>query len=86
MLKMSKMIFLMQRSKFILQSKVKTILISVTDITQQADKFHGSPVVANWLIYFMPQASFYTPWKHKTISGFQIFSGSIERDKRHEMG
>ena len=47
MLKMSKMIFLMQRSKFILQSKVKTILISVTDITQQADKFHGSPVLAN---------------------------------------
>ena len=30
--------------------------------------------------------SFYTPWKHQKTRGFLMFSRSIERDKRHEMG
>ena len=42
--KMSKMTFLIYRSKLILLSEVQTIFVSVTDIFQQADKFHGSPV------------------------------------------
>ena len=38
------------------------------------------------LAFFIPQVSFYTPWKHKQTSGFQMFSGDIEREKLHEMG
>ena len=38
------------------------------------------------LALFTSEVSFYTPWKHKQTSGFQMFSGGIEREKLHEMG
>ena len=37
------------------------------------------------LIHFMPSVSFYTLRKHQKTSGFLMFSGSTEKDQRHEM-
>ena len=33
-----------------------------------------------------PQVSFYTPWKHKKPRRYQMFSGGVKTDQRHEMG
>ena len=38
-----------------------------------------------YLTHFMPQVSFYTPWKHQKTKGFLMFPGVIERDQWHEM-
>ena len=38
------------------------------------------------LTHFMPLVSFDTVCKHQETSGFQLFSGGIERDQWHEMG
>ena len=38
------------------------------------------------LNHFVPLVFLYTPWKHQKTSGFLMFSGSIQRDWRHEMG
>ena len=35
---------------------------------------------------FMPLGSFYTPRKHRKISGFLTVLGGIERGQWHEMG
>ena len=42
--KTRRIIFIMQRSKFILRKEVKTIFISAKDYSQPADKFDGSMV------------------------------------------
>ena len=36
--------------------------------------------------FLMPQVSFYTPWKHKKPRRYQMFSGGVKTDQRHEMG
>ena len=38
------------------------------------------------LPHIMPVISFYSPWRHQKTSGFEMFSGGIERDQWHEMG
>ena len=40
--------------------------------------------IINGLTYFIPLASFGTPWKHQKTSGFLMFSGRIEREQWHE--
>ena len=40
----------------------------------------------NGLTHFMPLVSFYTPWEHQKASGFWMFSGVTERDRRHKIG